>query len=487
MITHIVKPWLVKIIIVTGVLLLTSSITAQQKANPLDWPQFRGPNGSGLSDTTGLPLNFGPEKNVVWKTALPTGHSSPVLSQTHIFLTALEQEKLMTICLDRRNGKIIWKKEAPRPRKEKIDNRNHPASPSPVTDGKQVYVFFPEYGMLAYDSNGKELWRYPLGPFNNAYGMGASPILVEDKVILVCDQNQGSFIIAVNKNNGKVIWRKSRPEAKSSHSTPIVYTPQGGETQIIIPGSFFLISYSARTGEKLWWVSGLCFEMKSTPVIKNDVLFINGFGSPLNQPENQVEVPPFKEALAKHDKNKNGQLSKDELPEEPAKSWIDFVDLGYDGELDAEDWAYFRAALASLNGMLAIRLGGNGDMTKNSLLWQYRRSVPQLPSPLIYKDVLYMLNDGGIMTSFKPESGDVINKGRIKGAGSHFYASPVAADDKVFIISLRGRVSVLGSDGSLEVKAASDLKEKVYATPAIADGKIYIRTERALYCFGKKG
>ena len=481
MIKHVKKP-----LLIISVFLITVAITAQQKTEPLDWQQFRGPNGSGISKATGLPKEFGPEQNVIWKTTLPSGHSSPVLTEEYIFLTALEEEKLMTICLDRRNGKIIWRKEAPRPRKEKIDNRNHPASPSPVTDGKQVYVFFPEFGILAYNLKGKELWRYPLGPFNNAYGMGTSPILVENKVILVCDQNKGSFIIAVDKNNGKEIWRKARPEAKSDHSTPIVYNPKSGEKQVIVPGSFYLMSYSAKTGEKLWWVAGLCFEMKSTPVIHNDIVFINGYGSPLNQPENQVEVPSFKEALAKHDKNKNGLLSKDELPEEPAKSWIDFVDLGYDGQLDAEDWAYFRAALASLNGMLAIRLGGSGDMTASNLLWQYRRSVPQLPSPLIYKNVLYMLNDGGIMTSFKPESGEVINKGRIRGAGSHFYTSPVAADDKVFIISLRGKVSVLSPDGNLELIASSDLKEKCYATPAIASGKIYIRTEKTLYCFGRK-
>ena len=475
-----------KLIPTISCLFIAVTIMAQQKTEPPDWQQFRGPNGSGISKTTGLPKEFGPEQNVIWKTALPTGHSSPILTEDYIFLTALEEEKLMTICLDRRNGEIIWRKDAPRPRKEKIDNRNHPASPSPVTNGKQVYVFFPEFGLLAYNLKGKELWQLPLGPFNNAYGMGTSPILVENKLILVCDQNKSSFIIAVDKDNGRLIWRKARPEAKSGHSTPIVYKPEGGETQIIVPGSFFLMSYSAKTGEKLWWVSGLCFEMKSTPVIHKNILYINGYGSPLNQPENQVEVPSFKEALTKHDKNKNGLLSKDELPEEPAKSWIDFVDLGYDGQLDAEDWSYFQAALASLNGMLAIRLGGQGDMSASNLLWQYRRSVPQLPSPLIYQNVLYMLNDGGIMTAFKPESGEVINKGRIRGAGSHFYASPVAADDKVFIISLRGKVSVLSPDGNLELMASSDLKEKCYATPAFAPGKIYIRTEKTLYCFGRK-
>ena len=465
------------------VLVCVCSALAAQGKSSVNWWQFRGPNGSGLYETTGLPMEIGPDTNVVWKRALATGYSSPVLLEGFIFLTACENEKLYTLCLDRETGQTIWQKEAPRPRKEKIDSRNHPASPSPVTDGKIVVVFFPDFGLLAYDLKGLELWRLPLGPFNNLYGMGASPILVENKVIMVCDQNLGSYILAADKATGKVIWKKDRPEAKSGHSTPIIYMPEKGETEVLVPGSFLLISYSARTGERLWWVGGLSFEMKSTPVIDKGILYINGYASPLNQPENQVKIPGFKEALAKYDKNGNGTLGKDELPEEPVYDWVDFVDLRPDGQMDEGEWTYFQAALASLNGMLAIRLGGRGDMTEKNTVWQYRRSVPQLPSPLIYKDVLYMLNDGGFVTTFNPASGEVINRGRMRGAGSHFYASPVASDGKIYIISLKGKISVLTPGGGLEVAAQSDLKEDCYATPAISDGRIYIRTVNTLYCY----
>ena len=265
--------------LVMGVLLLAMIAYAQQDKTAYDWPQFRGPNGSGVGKTTGLPAEFGPDKNVIWKKALPTGYSSPVLVQNFIFLTACENEKLLTLCLDRQTGVNIWKKEAPRPRKEKLDFRNNPASPSPATDGENVYVFFPDFGLLAYDFDGKELWRFPLGPFDNEYGMGASPIVADNKVILVCDQQTDSFIIALDKSSGEKIWKKDRPEATSGHCTPVAYSPEEGETQILVPGSFLLISYSAKTGERLWWTAGLAFEMKSTPIISDGILFINGFAS----------------------------------------------------------------------------------------------------------------------------------------------------------------------------------------------------------------
>ena len=474
-----------KKISVLGTLIFVLFVSAQQNPASDDWPQFRGPNGSGVKETTGLPSVFGPDKNVIWKKAFPTGHSSPVLTQNFIFLTACEDEKLLTLCLDRKDGEVIWQKEAPRPRKERLDFRNNPASPSPVTDGKNVFVFFPDFGMLGYDFKGEELWRLPLGPFDNDYGMGASPIVAGNKVILVCDQSTDSFIVAVDKSSGKIAWKKNRPEATSGHCTPVVYTPEGGEMQVLVPGSFLLISYSADTGERLWWTSGLAFEMKSTPVIRDGVLFINGFASPLNQPENQVKIPSFEKALEEFDSDKNGRFSKEELPTESPYDFFDFIDLAKDGHLDRKDWNYFEAALASLNGMLAIRLGGQGDMTEKNTLWAYRRDVPQLPSPLVYKEVLYMLNDVGFLTSFNPDDGTVISKGRLRGAGSKFFASPVAADDKIYITSWRGKISVLKPDGSSEIIVTNDLGEDCYATPAIGEGKIYIRTVNTLYCFGQ--
>ncbi|MDP7471753.1 MAG: hypothetical protein QGI02_05300, partial [Vicinamibacterales bacterium] len=157
-----------------------------------------------------------------------------------------------------------------------------------------------------------------------------------------------------------------------------------------------------------------------------------------------------------------------------------------DGFLEEASWNYYAAAMASLNGMVAIRLGGSGDMTDESVVWRYHRSVPQLPSPLLYEGVLYMINDGGIATSFEPETGEVITRGRIRGAIDSYYASPIAADGKVFFVSEMGKVAVVAPGGGFDVVALNDLGSPAYATPAIADGRIYIRTEETLWAFGEE-
>jgi outer membrane protein assembly factor BamB len=463
-------------------LLLLSAATAAAPA--ADWSRFRGPNGSGLSDTTGLPVEFGPALNVVWKTDLPQGFSSPVIHGDRIFLTGFRDDSLLTFAVDRKTGKVLWERQAPRARKEKLDPRNHPAAASAATDGTGVFVFFGDYGLLAYDVNGKELWRQPLGPFNNIYGMGASPIVVDDKVVLACDQSTGSFIAAFDKKTGRERWRTPRPEARSGHSTPIVYRPPTGDAQILLPGSFLMNAYAASTGKRLWWVGGLSFELKSVPVIDGDTLFINGFGSGENEPGRRVAVSPSAEIFPKHDLDKDRKLAIAELPTKHAQDALPFTDLDGDKAISVEEWDYYKAAMDSENGMLAIRLGGSGDMTQQSVKWTYRRAVPQLPSPVVYRGVLYMVNDGGIVTTLKPETGELIKQGRLKGAIDRYYASPVAADGKVYMASEKGKVAVLKPDGDLEPIAVNDLQDDIYATPALMDGRIYLRTRNTLYCFG---
>ena len=165
---------------------LVACLLAVPTAAHAQWTRFRGPNGTGVSSATNLPAEFGPEKAVVWKTAVPPGHSSPVLTPTRIFLTAHTTEKdaykLLVICLDRKSGRLLWQREVPRAQKGRLQGPNGPASPSPVTDGSNVYVLFQEFGLLAFDADGNEKWRLPLGPFNMFYGFGASPVLVDDLV-----------------------------------------------------------------------------------------------------------------------------------------------------------------------------------------------------------------------------------------------------------------------------------------------------------------
>ena len=463
------------------------ALVVSAAADPGEWSRFRGPNGSGVSAATGLPTRFGPAENVVWKTELPQGFSSPVLHGNRIFLTGFREDKLLTLAVDRNSGKILWEREAPRERKERLDKRNHPAAASAATDGSRVVVFFGDYGLVAYDVDGKELWKKPLGPFNNIYGMGASPILVDGLVVLACDQSTGSFIAAFDARTGAERWRTARPEAKSGHSTPILYKPAKGGTQILLPGSFLLNAYDAATGKRIWWAGGLSFELKSVPVIQGDTLFINGFGSSENEPGARVAVATAADVFAAGDADKDGKLTAAEMPQGHARRAIAFADLDGDKQMTVEEWNYYKAAMDSENGMLAIRLGGSGDMTEKSVKWTYRRSVPQLPSPIVYENVLYMISDAGVLTALNPETGAVIQQARIKGAMDNYYASPVAGDGKIYFASEKGKVSVLRPGGDLEPVIVNDLMEDIYATPALADGRIYLRTRSTLYCFGAGG
>jgi outer membrane protein assembly factor BamB len=470
-----------------AVVALVAPLTiAAQSGRPPDWIRFRGPNGSGVSNATNVPIEFGPDKNVVWRVDVPLGYSSPILFGDRVYLTGVRDKSLLTLALDRATGKTIWEAPSPGEAKPPIDKRNNPASPSVAVEANGVYTFFPDYGLVAYTASGKELWRLPLGPFNNIYGMGASPVIVGDLLVLAIDQSRGSHLLAVDKRTGKERWKTPRPEATSGHATPIVWRAPNGRDQILLPGSFLLTAYDAVTGQKLWWVRGLSWEIKSTPVVANNVLYINGYGSPEGDQGRKIVLPPADEVFKTADADQNGTLSKAEFPKGPPPGWFNVADLDLDGAVSKPEWEYIRAALESENGMLAIRLGGSGDMTDKSIVWKYHRSVPQLPSPLLYNNVLYMVNDGGIVTSFNPETGEVIKQGRLTGALGNYFASPVAADGHVFFTSQPGVVAVLKPDGDLTPLVVNPLNEDVYATPAIADGRLYVRTTQALWAFGKK-
>ncbi|MBS1807244.1 MAG: PQQ-binding-like beta-propeller repeat protein [Acidobacteria bacterium] len=465
-----------------------------------DWSRFRGPNGAGVSSATGLPTEFGPDKNVVWKTPLPPGHSSPVLTRDRIFVTAHTPTtkkdkftyKLFVIALDRKTGKILWQREVPRPNQVRLENVNGPASPSPVTDGTNVYAFFQDFGLIAFDAAGKEKWRMPMAAFNMFYGFGASPILVDDKLILPVDQDLSAYLLAVDKNSGKVKWKIARPDVISGYSTPTIYQPKTGPKQIIVPESFQLSAYSVADGKRVWWVRGLACEMKSVASYDNEYLYINGWGFPLNQPGRQIATVPFAEGLKRYDKNNDGLIAREEISGDAPMDKVlapsygfDAFDLNRDGKLEAKDWDIFRAMMASENGLLSIKLGGSGDMTDKAIRWRYQKPVPQVPSTLLYQGALFMVNDSGILISFDPVTGNVIKQGRLKGAIDKYFASPVGADGNVWLISQDGTVSVVKAQGEWETVAVNSLGEECFATPAIADGRLYIRTQGTLYCFGK--
>jgi outer membrane protein assembly factor BamB len=449
-----------------------------------DWPQLRGPNGSGLCPSCGqLPTEFGPRKNVVWKTELPAGKSSPVLVGDRIFLTAAEGDDLITMCLSRTTGQVLWRRSVRASRREYQNSLNHRAAPTAVTDGSSVYVFFADFGMAAYDLAGKPRWQLPLGPFNSQHGVVASPVYADGRVILVVDTDTDAYIIAVDAETGRFAWKMPR-HVINGYSTPIVYRPARGPAQAIAPGSYQLTAYSVVDGQALWFVRGLTCQPKSAPVIAGGILYFNGWTTG-NDSGQQVELPPFAEVIAKADANHDGKLAQSELPPpwQPTGTWR-AIDLDRDGFLNEREWTFFRTRRASRNGLLAVKLGGSGDVTDTHVLWRFEKSLPDVPSPLVYQGVVFLVRSGGIATTLDAQTGKVLKQARLTGALEDYYASPIGVDGKVYVASEHGKVVVLRAAGDWEILAINDFESDIYATPAVSEGKMYIRTRDALYAIG---
>jgi outer membrane protein assembly factor BamB len=436
-----------------------------------------------VAEGSTLPTEFGLKKNLVWKTAVPFARSSPVVTANRVFLTASEGDKLITLALDRKTGKILWRRDVVRARHMPIYRANDAASPSPVSDGKNVFVFFAELGLIAYAPNGKELWRVPLGPFNSFYGMGGSPVLAGNTLVMVCDHRTDSFVIAIDTRDGRVLWKQARPNFEA-YSTPAIYQPKDGPAQIIVLGSHTLDAYSLDKGERLWWVTKIGSYPKGVPVLGmfggTDMVYVNGEGG------EAPFLPPYEESLKQSDKDKDQRLHREEVKSHAeAYEHFGWLDANNDGYVDRGEYDFVRNSTTAGHGLTAVRFGGQGDLTATNVVWQLKKSYPNIPAPLIYRGVMYLMKEGGIVTSLDPTSGEVLKMGRTPDALEDYYASPIAADGKIFLVSASGKVTVLKAGAQWEIIAVSDLDEECWATPAIAGNNLYIRTRNALYSFAQ--
>src|SRR5882672_11645637 len=236
-----------------GILFVISflSVGAAAIGAPPSWPQFRGPGGLGIAAGSYAPTHFGPASNVLWKTELPSGNSSPSISKDRLFLTTFDTKKLETICLDRLTGSILWRRTAPAQTFEPTHRMGSPATATAVCDSDSVYVYFGSFGLLAYDHSGTERWRKPLPTPVVEFGNSASPILAGDRLIQVCDQDDGSYLLAVDAGTGKTLWRIERPEFRRSFATPLIWH-HGNVQELVVPGSIWLKSYNLSDGSERW-------------------------------------------------------------------------------------------------------------------------------------------------------------------------------------------------------------------------------------------
>lgn len=417
-----------------------------------DWPQFRGPGGRAVSETATPPIGFGPSSNLLWKVAIPEGVSSPVVTGERIFLTAQAAKKIdpldltgvgnfltadtekgiETLALDRKDGRILWKRNL---------GRDGTPTPTPVTDGKFVYVFFGSIGVIAYNLDGQEQWRHSIT--RPDFSTSASPILIDDKLIIVSDQDTGSFVEALDKKNGRSLWRAERPQFRRARATPF-HWKHGQEDELIVSGSFALTSYNPNNGQQKWSFPGAARWAMSSLAASENLIFAltmkDGVGEAAdNDGALAAGIPTF-------DLN---QLTRIEPP---------------------------KAASA----LRAIRPGGCAVVAWNSV-----RSLPYGTSPLYYKGRLFTVKSGGFVTAYDAKTGQPIYQDERINAPDDYWSSPVAAAGRVYFSSEKGVVTVMDASADTPtILAQNKLDEQILATPALIDQTILIRTAKNLYSFG---
>lgn len=415
-----------------------------------NWPQWRGPDGTGISTEKNLPAEWNTSKNIKWKTAIDgRGHSSPIVWEDKIFVTtaiegdAVEGAKaakhilgdkewvhpdsvganrkhtFKVVALNRDTGKILWQAVAweGTPYDDRHRKSSYAAS-TPATDGKMVYAYFGSEGMYAYDFNGKLAWKADVGKLANlGMGTATSPILYENVVILQCDEDNGtgSFIVALDKKTGKEVWKTPR-KVQISWSTPLLV--RGAKrAELIASGTETIISYDPATGKELWTHKG---------------------------------------------------LESNAIPSPVANSEMVYLVAGYPAKIT-----------------MAIRLGANGDLTGTpNVPWQYAKGTAYVPSPILYGDYLYLTTDRGVLTCIDAKTGEVKYEGGRVPIPATFTASPVAFDGKILMTSEDGDTFIVKAGPKHEIVGTNSVGEPVYASPAIADGRIYIRGEKNIYCIG---
>ncbi len=423
-------------------------------AHAENWPGWRGAGGLGISGDKGFPATWDISKNVKWKVEVSgLGHSSPIVWGNRIFVTtAISSDpkedywekgfprserkpdaaeiSWKVLCYDRNTGKLLWEQTAVRTKPVNARHtKNSYASQTPVTDGTYVIAFFGDQGMYCYDFNGKLIWSKDLGKFTmrNNWGMGSSPVLFKDYVIQTCDQEPGgSFIIALDKKTGNTIWKTDRDEA-SSWSTPFLYD-KGARPELIVNATRAVRSYDPATGKLLWECRGPATSITTpTPTFSNGLILVS-----------------------------SGFIMEEVRP------------------------------------LTAFRPGANGDITlkqgetsSKDIAWRQLTAAPYIPSPIAYGDFVFVVLDQGFIACYDVKTGkELYGKTRIE-TGANFSASPVGIDGKLYVMSEDGEVYVINAGPKFELLAKNSLGEAVMASPAISQGRMFVRTLKHLYCIGQ--
>ncbi len=486
------------------------------RAEADSWNQLRGPGGSGVARTCRPPLE--PDaSHVAWERDVPHGLSSPLLGGNRVFLTAVEDNRLVTLAFEASTGELAWRREAPEASIEKVHKANSPAASTPLVDDERVYVYFGSYGLLCYDHEGHAQWLKPIATPKTPYGMATSPIGYKDSLILVLDNDANlpnsklsqSRILAVRKSSGETHWETPRPLQRSAWSTPTIWSHGDGEDLVVL-GSGRVAGYDPRTGAEKWFATGFSRETIAIPVSGNGRIYASAAmlgGVPDEQPDPQ----PFWLAVMQFDENGDEKLQRNEMtghftfpirpelppehpgygipmPDDKAKrtgrldGMFASVDKDKDGFWTRDEFLATLSFRRAKPTLMAIRPGGEGDIAETHVTWQLHRGIPEIPSPVFYEGRIYLVCNGGLFTAVNAASGEIVYRKRL-GATGHYSASPVVANEHIYLASNLGVMTVLKAGPTFQVIHQHDLGEPVLVTPALDDSTIYVRTETRLMAF----
>lgn len=394
-----------------------------------EWGRFRGPTEDGRTTVSGLPIEWSPDKNILWKTPVPgVGWSSPVTAGGKIVLTSAvpvdepgsKDLSLRTLCLDGRDGKVLWDVEVFRQdgsKAPKIHSKNSHASPTPILDGDRIYVHFGHQGTACLDFSGKLLWDNRSLGYKPVHGNGGSPILVDDLLIFSIDGGDKRALVALDQATGKVRWQTERPGdpvKKFSFCTPTLIV-HNGRRQVVSPASDVVVSCDPTTGRELWRFRYTGYSVIPKPVYGHGMIYFS---------------------------------------------------TGYDTP-----------------SVLAVKVDGEGDVTDTHLGWTVKRGAPNTPSLVLDGDELYLVSDRGIATCLDAKTGEQVWQERI---GGNFSASPLLAEGRLYLLSEEGVTTVVKAGRTFEKLATDDLEERSLASCAVLEKSLLLRTEKHLYRIGAK-
>ena len=385
-----------------------------------NWPMWRGPRLDGTSLERDVPVKWSPAENIVWRTELPGGgHASPIVWEDKIFTVAAnpQTDERLLVCLDRKNGNILWQQAVLKSPMERKHKENSYASSTPATDGRRVFCTFldgPEVVIAAYDLDGQPLWQKRPGSFSSVHGFSSTPVLFEAKVIVNCDQDGDGYIVALAQDDGHEVWRIDRPNKTRSYCTPFI-RDIGGATEMVLSGSKCVTSYDPRTGKLRWIIDG-----------------------------------PTEQFVASMVYNQRANV-------------------------------FFLTAGFPEHHILAIRPGGEGNVTQTKIAWRTHEGAAYVPSPIAEGDYCLVISDLGFAHCFDAKTGEILWKTRL----GHHHASLVSANGLVYFLADNGVCNVVRPGPTFDLVATNEIGESTYASPAISQGQIFLRGEKTLFCIGQ--